>query len=232
MGDELQAALRVDGAVWGFVCLHRSGTTGFSTAETSALAQIAPHAAEAIRRIVATTAQAPTGTQPQAVIIVADGIVSAVAGTVEDLAGDTISVGEPLPLSLASLAGRFEAIETDTTNSRQSPQPQSGSQPAAAHSARCTRNDSTTPTAPDPSCSPSHQPRPHSDHRSCSPPTDSHRPKRRVANLVLQGCTTRQIVVDLGIGAHTVQDHLKAIFDKTGVRSRRELASSLMQPSS
>jgi DNA-binding CsgD family transcriptional regulator len=55
--------------------------------------------------------------------------------------------------------------------------------------------------------------------------------QRRVANLVLQGRTTGQIVVDLRISAHTVQDHLKAVFDKVGVRSRRELVSALMSPS-
>jgi len=54
--------------------------------------------------------------------------------------------------------------------------------------------------------------------------------QRRVANLVLQGRTTGQIVVELRISAHTVQDHLKAVFDKVGVRSRRELVSALMHP--
>jgi DNA-binding CsgD family transcriptional regulator len=56
--------------------------------------------------------------------------------------------------------------------------------------------------------------------------------QRRVASLVLQGRTTGQIVVDLRISAHTVQDHLKVVFDKIGVRSRRELVTALMFPSS
>lgn len=54
--------------------------------------------------------------------------------------------------------------------------------------------------------------------------------QRRVANLVFQGHTTNQIVVALGISAHTVQDHLTVVFDKIGVRSRRELVSALMHP--
>ena len=51
--------------------------------------------------------------------------------------------------------------------------------------------------------------------------------QRRVAALVLQGLSTREIVDDLSIREHTVQDHLKAVFDKIGVGSRRELVAAL-----
>lgn len=54
--------------------------------------------------------------------------------------------------------------------------------------------------------------------------------QRRVAELVLQGRTTTQIVAALHISANTVQDHLKAVFDKVGVRSRRDLVSTLLRP--
>jgi DNA-binding CsgD family transcriptional regulator len=49
-----------------------------------------------------------------------------------------------------------------------------------------------------------------------------------VARLVLRGESTPAISNALHISAYTVQDHLKTIFDKVGVRSRRELVGRLL----
>ena len=49
-----------------------------------------------------------------------------------------------------------------------------------------------------------------------------------VARLVLRGEPTTAIANALRISAHTVQDHLKSVFDKVGVRSRRDLVGRLL----
>ena len=52
--------------------------------------------------------------------------------------------------------------------------------------------------------------------------------QHRVAALVLQGRSTSEIVNTLQISTNTLQEHLRAVFHRFGVGSRRELIAALM----
>jgi DNA-binding CsgD family transcriptional regulator len=51
--------------------------------------------------------------------------------------------------------------------------------------------------------------------------------EQEVTQLVLRGATTVQAAERLAISPHTVTDHIKAIFEKTGARTRGELSATL-----
>lgn len=51
--------------------------------------------------------------------------------------------------------------------------------------------------------------------------------ERELVALVVAGLSTRELAEALCISPYTVKDHLKAVFDKVGVRSRRELTTQL-----
>lgn len=52
--------------------------------------------------------------------------------------------------------------------------------------------------------------------------------EREVVQLVLRGLSSAEMAQALRVSSHTVQDHLKAIFMKVGVRSRGELVARML----
>jgi DNA-binding CsgD family transcriptional regulator len=53
--------------------------------------------------------------------------------------------------------------------------------------------------------------------------------EKTICGLVCQGLPTRQIAGQLYLTTDTVQDHLKSVFDRTGVHSRGELVATIFQ---
>ena len=76
-----------------------------------------------------------------------------------------------------------------------------------------------------PSSSSAHTPP--SSPRSCSKAYGLTPREQEIAQLMLKGATTMQAAQRLAISRHTVGDHIKAIFEKTGARTRGELSATL-----
>jgi DNA-binding CsgD family transcriptional regulator len=49
----------------------------------------------------------------------------------------------------------------------------------------------------------------------------------QIVRLCMQGRSTKQMANELDVSPYTVQDHLKSVFDKTGVRTRNELVGQI-----
>jgi DNA-binding CsgD family transcriptional regulator len=230
LGDELRVALRTGETTWGFLCLHREGKTGFSERDIAVLTGIAPHAGEALRRIVAGSiamAQNPHG-DPAVVLTqgnVVIGMTGAAASWLDELHGSSVEAGAPIPFALLGVVRRLEQLESTLATDpppRLTIATRRGSL-LEVHAARMRGAEGKSGIAI--TLAPAGAAARSSLLLAARGLTPA---QRRVAALVLRGLSTREMVSDLGISEHTVQDHLKAVFEKVGVGSRRELVAVLL----
>ncbi|MFJ9434916.1 LuxR C-terminal-related transcriptional regulator [Streptomyces sp. NPDC101490] len=224
--DELRAALRADdGNIWGYLALYRSDSNPFSLADQQFVSALAPVLAIGLR--TGLLAEAATGTPlhtPVILVIDAQGQVGQAGPGADELADHLRAgplTGNLLPVALRSLVDAAR-------DSRQPAVPRmrlraADGQWLVAHAAPLRSRDGTgsdvvvtVEEARPPEIVPlvvaafGLTPR-----------------EQDVVHLVLRGLGTTQIAETLQLSAYTVQDHLKTIFDKTGVRSRRELTTKV-----
>jgi DNA-binding CsgD family transcriptional regulator len=231
LGDELRVALRTGSTTWGFLCLHREGATGFSASEVALVQRVAPHGGEAMRRIVAESiAHAPEAGGQAGVVLVEDdqvvALTDAAGGWLEELDELRVIVGGPVPVPLLAVIRRLEAVEAGLASDAPAAMRLSTRRGLLleVHAARLRRAADRGPIAI--TLAPADAVARSGLRLAAHDLTPA---QRRVAALVLQGRSTRQMVAELRIGEHTVQDHLKTVFDKLGVGSRRELVAALLR---
>ncbi|HEV7186605.1 MAG TPA: LuxR C-terminal-related transcriptional regulator [Blastococcus sp.] len=232
LGDELRAALVVGGACWGYLCLHRvESPLGFTAGEAALVARLAPVVAVAVRSAVVSAGRGPgTSAEPGAGVVVLSEDLHPVAVTPEaqawlELIGGTARRPD-LPTAVTAVGAALLAGE-------RGPGPTGPLTARVATAAGGWLQISASRLDGDPdgerriavvlAAAPAGETVPLLLTGHGLTPREA-----AVARLVLRGASTGAIVDTLHISRYTVQDHLKAVFDKVGVRSRRELAVRLL----
>lgn len=228
-GDEMRAALTVDDGTWGFVALFREGATGFTPLEQDFLSSIGPSLATGLRAglLAGAAAPGPHVEGPAVLVVDARGEVASAsvgaAAQVAELGGGP--PGEaPLPLALLSLVGAARRCATEGRPGvpRVRLRTRGGHWVVAHASPLLSRTGGSSDVV--------------LTIEEARPPeivplvvaAFGLTPRERdVVQLVLRGVDTAGIGRALHLSAYTVQDHLKSIFAKVGVRSRRELTAKV-----
>ena len=226
--DELRAVLRSRGVSWGFMCLHREMGSSFSREETAFVRRLAPHLAEGIRLGVLMRSLAITrlADAPGLIVLAVDGsLVSANPAAevwLEEIDASLAS-GE-LPIEVHAVAGRLRRLDPSEVGVPQLRVLTRAGRWVTLHASWLPSDDA---------------------HANVAVIIEASTPaevaplvmiaygltaqERAITELVCQGLSTREIAGRLQITVNTVQDHLKPVFEKTGVRSRRELVATILR---
>lgn len=226
--DELRAVFPARGVVWGALALYRAGNDpAFSRTDVDELAAVTGLVGTALARslfrpagpVDRATGDGATGTVPAVFVVdAADRVVQLTASAesaVADLGGwDSGS----LPASLLMVVAAARA----GSGSAQTVAPTVGGRWLRLRAARLTGPAGTADVVVtvDPT------PRQQLSRLALAAHGLTLR-EEEVALLVLQGASTQAIAAALHLSPHTVQDHLKKIFGKVGVTSRRDLTARL-----
>ena len=227
LGDELRAVLRAEGECWGYVCMHREGPNGFSTQEMQFVERVAPHLADGFRlaTLIGSTHQAGDGAPPGVIVLAEDGTRAATNAAGErwlDELGADAETNE-LPLELLAVAARLRAVHGSEARSPRLRVRTRAGRWAVLHASWLGEPPSRGVAVVIEQASPSDV------LPVLLPAYGLTQQERRVTGLVCRGLSTFEIAGQLYVTTNTVQDHLKSIFAKTGVRSRRELVASLVK---
>ncbi len=215
---ELRAVFRHQGRPWGaFVAIRADDAPPFTTVETELLASVSTAMATAVKRLLLQAHVDSGGVPDSAGLLLLDAELHISTCTPE--AGRWLSrLAEreicELPLSVVALA-RSAVGQGTTVRSRVRT-----SEGAWITMTAWSLDGGRVAISLEPAA-------PH-DLTAIALEAYSLSPREReVVQLVLLGLSTAEIGRRLFLSPYTVQDHLKAVFEKTGVRSRRELAADL-----
>ena len=225
LGDELRAALVTSSGCWGYLCLHRADSPhGFTPAEVRVIGRIAAHIGNGCRTAVTAVPNRSTeGRAPGVLVLHPDLTVAALTGEAEFWLAQLLDQPAPgrLPIAVRAAVARLRSMDAG-----QPADPPPIRAPSAAgwllvHASHLTHTGGDIAVVIEPASSAIVAP--------LVLTTWALSPRERdIALLVLRGASTREIASSLCLSPYTVKDHLKSIFDKSGVRSRRDLVARVL----
>lgn len=225
LADELRAVLRTRGAVWGFMCLHRESGAVFSTQEQGFIHRIAPHLAEGVRLglLVQCAARDDLVESPGLILLGHDDtVIGKNAAADRWLHELNWQEAGAIPVEINALAARLRRADALTSLSPLRVRTRSGRW-ISLQASWVSGEDRSVLAVIIQEATPD----------EVAPIVMSayglSEQERAVSGLVFHGQSTHAISQRLHIAEHTVQDHLKSIFDKTGVRSRRDLVATVFR---
>ena len=231
LNDDLRAALVADGSCWGYLALHRQATKGaFSDQETRFVGHLAAHLAEGLRKsLLIENVDVEQGQEGPGLVLLDNqfqvcAMTPAASYWLTEVGRSGQDVGE-LPSPILAAASSLQALERGAPDS--SAMPRSRLRTASGrwlvvHASRLREEDREDRIAVIIELA---QPLEIAPLIAAAYGLSDR--ERQVLQQVVIGLSTAAIAEALYISANTVQDHLKAIFDKVGVRSRRELVAQI-----
>jgi DNA-binding CsgD family transcriptional regulator len=241
LGDELRAVLRSGGSCWGLLCLHREAGRPFSHREAQLVRQLAPHLAEGIRAglLMANVAGQTATDAPGLVVLDSAGEIVAVTAAARAWFAELGHPGRPAD---AATAGRGATPVPAEVGTAVSLLRRSAGADVPVPRLRVRTRAGRWVVLHASWLSPSGE---RGDRDQIAVIIEPATPlevasvimraygltdrERAVTGLVCRGRSTVDISAELRISANTVQDHLKSVFDKTGVRSRRALMAAILR---
>jgi DNA-binding NarL/FixJ family response regulator len=228
LGDELRAALVAGSATWGGMTLLRGDDRRhFTRTDASVAAAAAPYLAEGLRRAIvlgAPGATGPPGCEETGLLLLApdDSIVLADPAAERWLA-DLLAAGRDgarLPVAVTAVASRARGRGDLGRIARARVRTASGQWLVVRGSLLGEGAEARTAVMLEPARSAELAP-------LIAGAYDLSERERVVTQLVAEGLSTTAIADRLHLSSWTVQDHLKSIFAKVGVRARAELVARL-----